>query len=133
MQPDPFYQNSITTTHTVFDNNSFGLKYSPRPLNQLTTTTLLGKIRIRQLRVQVNKGCKVSSYFSHIFPNCKGVYKQAYHSEEKYISSETARALSTSRRITVRRNNIVDLNTSGRCATKCITVRTPIMRTREWK
>ena len=73
---------------TEFSGNDFTIKQAPRRVGDphRTTSLLLGAIRLRQLRVQKNQGCVVSSLFAHIFADCKALYREAFQSTADFSS-----------------------------------------------
>eukprot|EP00419_Tripos_fusus_P056551 CAMPEP_0172922906 /NCGR_PEP_ID=MMETSP1075-20121228/208747_1 /TAXON_ID=2916 /ORGANISM="Ceratium fusus, Strain PA161109" /LENGTH=303 /DNA_ID=CAMNT_0013783293 /DNA_START=35 /DNA_END=943 /DNA_ORIENTATION=+ len=69
---------------TEFPNNDFTLKWHPRFVGPGRSSVFLGSIRVRQLRVEKNKGCQVSQLFGHTYPDCFGPYGSGQRSTTKY-------------------------------------------------
>jgi len=61
---------NIARIQTAYPDNEFGITFSPRYVGASEMTVLLGSIRVRQQRVGMGRGCKVSSQFRHIFSQC---------------------------------------------------------------
>merc|ERR1712079_171958 len=69
---------------TQFPDNDFTIKWYPRYVGPATSNVLLGSIRIRQLRVEKNKGCHVSQLYGHAYPDCFGPYGSGQRSTVTY-------------------------------------------------
>lgn len=74
----------VATILTQFPQNDFTIKWYPRFVGPATSNVLLGSIRIRQLRVERNKGCHVSQLFGHAYPDCFGPYGSEQRSTVAY-------------------------------------------------
>ncbi|CAD7939221.1 unnamed protein product [Amoebophrya sp. A120] len=88
--PQPEYEKGFAERITSFDSNSFKIGLNPRLIGDphRPANLLLGLIRMRQVRVQKNQGCTVSSLFSHIFSDCRALFKEAHQSTSDFSSSE---------------------------------------------
>jgi len=84
--PEAKYSNTIAQVKTVFADNAFHIDWSPRPIGRGEINVLLGSIRLRQLRVQKGRGCKVSSLVNHVFPICRGLFTELFQSTTEYES-----------------------------------------------
>jgi hypothetical protein len=58
---------------TKFDN-AYDIDWSPRFVGPSRSNIFLGTVRLRQLRVEKNKGCEVSKLYKNIYPDCFGKY-----------------------------------------------------------
>eukprot|EP00928_Gymnodinium_smaydae_P013239 TRINITY_DN14848_c0_g1_i1.p1 TRINITY_DN14848_c0_g1~~TRINITY_DN14848_c0_g1_i1.p1 ORF type:complete len:893 (-),score=226.67 TRINITY_DN14848_c0_g1_i1:79-2757(-) len=76
----------VANLTTAFPNNNFPLTMSPRFIGPDMSTLLLGTLRLRQLRVQKNVGCKNSMLISHVYPDCYAAYSEVVESDVKYSS-----------------------------------------------
>mmetsp|Transcript_66350 Transcript_66350/g.158729 ORF Transcript_66350/g.158729 Transcript_66350/m.158729 type:complete len:932 (-) Transcript_66350:120-2915(-) len=76
----------IANISTVFPESGFGLHFSPRFVGEQRNNALLGTIRMRQIRVQKNAGCKVSKLFEHVYPDCYSTFAEDYQSTTEYWS-----------------------------------------------
>mmetsp|Transcript_26529 Transcript_26529/g.60939 ORF Transcript_26529/g.60939 Transcript_26529/m.60939 type:complete len:935 (+) Transcript_26529:72-2876(+) len=76
----------IANISTVFPGSGFGLSFSPRFVGEQRNFALLGTIRMRQLRVQKNAGCKVSKLFQHVYPDCYSTFAEDFQSKMEYWS-----------------------------------------------
>eukprot|EP00392_Amoebophrya_sp_AT5.2_P002863 g2868.t1 len=88
--PQPAYESGFATRTTSFEKNEFKIDLSPRLIGDphRPANLLLGLIRMRQVRVQKNQGCTVSSLFSHIFSDCRALFQEAFQSTSDFSSSE---------------------------------------------
>lgn len=82
-------EQNIANITTSYNQNEFKIKWSPRYVGGTKTNVLLGAIRVRQLRVQNNRGCRVSSLFRHIFPDCYGAFFDKVQSTTFYAQRYT--------------------------------------------
>eukprot|EP00927_Polykrikos_kofoidii_P054568 TRINITY_DN48978_c0_g1_i1.p1 TRINITY_DN48978_c0_g1~~TRINITY_DN48978_c0_g1_i1.p1 ORF type:complete len:927 (+),score=186.79 TRINITY_DN48978_c0_g1_i1:142-2922(+) len=71
---------------TKLANNDFPIVFTPRFVGSSRSSVLLGTIRIRQVRVKKNQGCKNSKLISHVFPDCYAAYTDAVASKESFAS-----------------------------------------------
>jgi hypothetical protein len=69
---------------TSFKNNQYSIANSPRMVGETNTNVLLGAIRVRQLRVKKQQGCKVSALFQHVFPDCYPAFSPEVKSSESF-------------------------------------------------
>lgn len=81
--PDP---PVVANIEQKFSNSQFPMQWTPRYVDTKRTNLLLGTIRLRQLRVQKNKGCQVSKLYSHVFPNCYATFDASIESTDTYQS-----------------------------------------------
>jgi hypothetical protein len=80
---------AVANITTSFAANQYAITYQPRMVGETNTNILLGTIRARQLRVQENKGCEVSSLYRHAFPDCYSTFALERLSEENYATRYT--------------------------------------------
>lgn len=86
--PDPNHPKVATIT-TSYAQNGFAIPYHPRFVGHTMTNLLLGSVRIRQLRVQNNQGCEVSSLFRHIYTDCYGAFDRKWQSTTAFAKRFT--------------------------------------------
>jgi hypothetical protein len=79
----------VANITTAFAGNEYSIIYRPRMVGETNTNILLGTIRSRQLRVQKNQGCEVSSLYRHAFPDCYNTFNGEIQSKEPYDSRYT--------------------------------------------
>jgi hypothetical protein len=71
---------------TTFPQNQFPITYTPRFVGAKQDNILLGTMRMRQVRVEKNKGCQNSKLIGHVFKDCYPSYSGNVESEESYAS-----------------------------------------------
>jgi hypothetical protein len=79
----------VANITTSFPKNEYSIIYAPRMVGETNTNILLGTIRSRQLRVQENQGCEVSSLYRHAFPDCYSTFDENMQSTEDYYTRYT--------------------------------------------
>jgi len=82
--PRADYTLPIAKLNTTFSDNQFHIAWSPRYIGS-ETNVLLGTIRVRQVRVQKNRGCSTSALYKQIFTNCYGDFMPLSESRENFL------------------------------------------------
>lgn len=77
-------ERPLANITTPFPNNQYSIANTPRMVGETNTNVLLGAIRVRQLRVKKQQGCKVSALFQHVFPDCYPAFSPDVKSKESF-------------------------------------------------
>lgn len=72
---------SVVNATSVFRMQDGIMDWKPRYVGDTSTSVLVGVVRIRQLRVQYNKGCKILEDFQQVQTDCFPAYSDAYQSK----------------------------------------------------
>mmetsp|Transcript_14814 Transcript_14814/g.35305 ORF Transcript_14814/g.35305 Transcript_14814/m.35305 type:complete len:730 (-) Transcript_14814:4846-7035(-) len=83
LPPDAFGRSS------TYQLNELSKPFSMRVLDDRGIFFLLGAIRVRQLRVRPNAGCKVSNGFRHAFPQCYALWRSSTESKRYFAKRWT--------------------------------------------
>lgn len=78
---DSDYYPSVAMSTSIFRLQAGTTQWQPHWVGDTKASVLVGGIRIRQLRTQVNKGCSIPSKLQSVRTNCYGPFDEAYQSK----------------------------------------------------